>query len=286
VIGSRAFAVSAASLGAAMFIACSSTTVRQSSEGMPDLAQAELAFARIAADTDMRSAFLQFLASDATVFEPGPVNAHDFWQKQEPDPALLAWYPTFAFVSASADLGYDFGPFTYGKRGAEPEAFGQFLSVWRREAGGPWRVVVDAGTGHAKPVLVAPRLESVNARRATRADRPPGESVVLAEEKLAALSERDGYESAIRAVLRADGWRFRPGHEPLAPDAAALPAAEQRGAARLSVIGSATSRAQDLAYAYGELTEISTAKRYAFLHIWRATDGGWRLAVDRLSRIP
>jgi ketosteroid isomerase-like protein len=250
----------------------------------PDMVQAELAFARAAAQGETRAAFLQYLAQDSVVFAPAPVNGRDYWRRQPADPGgLLVWYPSLAQVAASGDLGFDFGPFSYGPRGAEPTEFGHFLTLWRRAPDGSWQVLIDGGTGHARPSVVATALDTApRAASAARARAP----LQRAEAQLAASSERAGYDEAVRQLLLPQGWRLRATHEPLSIDAPPLPQAERRGPARLVVAGSGTSRARDLGYAYGELTDAADGRRYAFLHVWQASRGQWRLVVDRLSRIP
>src|SRR5262245_50726039 len=61
---------------------------------------AEKAFAQRAAEKGTRDAFLTFLADDALVFEPDPVNGKEAWKARQPPPgSLLSWYPVHSEVS-------------------------------------------------------------------------------------------------------------------------------------------------------------------------------------------
>lgn len=66
----------------------------------------------------------------------------------------VAWHPVYATLSVSGDLGYTYGYYRWTSRddkGAPaPPSEGKFLTIWRRDAAGHWRVVVD--TGNAGPV--------------------------------------------------------------------------------------------------------------------------------------
>jgi len=66
----------------------------------------------------------------------------------------VAWYPVYASVSASGDLGYTWGYYRWMSRddkGAPaPPATGKYLTIWRRDSSGRWKVVVD--TGNQGPV--------------------------------------------------------------------------------------------------------------------------------------
>ena len=48
------------------------------------LVEAERAFARAAATKGTRDAFLEFLADDGIVFQPGPINGKEFWRQRQP----------------------------------------------------------------------------------------------------------------------------------------------------------------------------------------------------------
>lgn len=66
----------------------------------------------------------------------------------------VAWYPVYASVAASGDLGYTWGYYRWTSRDDKgvpaPPADGKYLTIWRRDASGRWKVVVD--TGNQGPV--------------------------------------------------------------------------------------------------------------------------------------
>ena len=66
----------------------------------------------------------------------------------------VAWFPVYASVAASGDLGYTWGYYRWMSRddkGAPaPPVTGKYLTIWRRDGSGTWKVVVD--TGNQGPV--------------------------------------------------------------------------------------------------------------------------------------
>lgn len=61
----------------------------------------------------------------------------------------VTWTPEGAVVSSSGDLGYTFGTnaFTVPDSAGTPTTTrGRYVTVWRREADGRWRCVMDVGT--------------------------------------------------------------------------------------------------------------------------------------------
>jgi ketosteroid isomerase-like protein len=66
---------------------------------------------------------------------------------------ILAWRPTTAEVSDDGTLGYTIGTYDFHVRGRDSAASastGHYLTVWRRQADGSWKVLADIGTQHPK----------------------------------------------------------------------------------------------------------------------------------------
>jgi len=63
-------------------------------------------------------------------------------------PAGLTWTPKFADVSASGELGYTYGTWQWqgaARDGKPVMRTGKYLTVWRKQADGSWKVVADIG---------------------------------------------------------------------------------------------------------------------------------------------
>ncbi|HSH37287.1 MAG TPA: nuclear transport factor 2 family protein, partial [Chthoniobacterales bacterium] len=82
-----------------------------------------------------RAAFLEFLAEDAIVFQPGPTDGKKAWSARPEGGLWLTWQPVFAAMSRSADLGYTTGPaeFRKNKEDEKPFGYGQYISIWRKQ---------------------------------------------------------------------------------------------------------------------------------------------------------
>ncbi len=65
-----------------------------------------------------------------------------------PDVYQLLWTPTDARMSPSGDMGYTWGHYegrTINKSGAPLVSTGRYITVWRKQPDGQWKVVLDAG---------------------------------------------------------------------------------------------------------------------------------------------
>lgn len=73
-----------------------------------------------------------------------------------PDSAFtLEWNPLRAEVSNSGDLGYTFGGWTLKtktKAGHDTTLYGNYITIWQKQADGSWKYVFDGGNDTPKPV--------------------------------------------------------------------------------------------------------------------------------------
>lgn len=103
-----------------------------------------------------RERFLSFLA-DATTFNGGTaaeLHGRDAVMESwgdffAPDGPTLSWTPTKGEVIGAGDLGYTTGRSLFqskGPTGAVTERRGEYLTVWRKQADGSWKVVFDTGS--------------------------------------------------------------------------------------------------------------------------------------------
>lgn len=120
-----------------------------------EIVRADAAFARSVATKD-RQAFLSFLA-DAITFNggtPGEVHGRDAVMKDwadffEPNGPTLEWTPAKGEVVGAGDVGYTTGRSTFRRKGDDGkgiERHGQYITVWRKQKDGSWKVVFDTGS--------------------------------------------------------------------------------------------------------------------------------------------
>lgn len=256
----------------------------------PDLTSliaAEKAFAAQSEQRGMKAAFLANLAEDAVLFRPRPVPGRAWTAEQPEPPGTLAWRPSFAAVARTGDLGYTTGPYEF--RLQDKTNHGHFVSLWARDQGGRWKVVLDAGTPHPRPEKPLPDASDRTAeptatpRNGNTVDMEQGlPREAAAPEWAALLGERAGEH--VRT--------YRTGQQPtLGREALAQALKARRGRTHYDQAGSRVSAARDLGYCYGSASlrpyggrEI--VARWCYLRIWSRGPQGWELVLDLESPIP
>ena len=116
---------------------------------------ADLAFARLAADSGAATAFERWAAGDAMVFGRGGllVQGPQAIGRAVAGDAVWRWHPVAAGTSPSGDLGWTVGEAVIAPREAKP-SYSKYLTVWVRRDGGPVRFLTDGG--NSRPAGGAP----------------------------------------------------------------------------------------------------------------------------------
>lgn len=114
------------------------------------LLQADRDFAAAVA-RDGLEAWVAAFGQDGLMLPPeGPVVAGQeaveaFMAPAFSDPGfVLTWEPAGGSVAPAGDMGYTFGTYESRRTGAPPER-GRYLTVWRLDGNGEWRVAADIG---------------------------------------------------------------------------------------------------------------------------------------------
>ena len=118
-----------------------------------EIRDVERDFASMAAKEGISKAFLHYAAEDAVLMRNNQLFigreklAESFDRNTaQPEDELLSWKPDFVDVSASGDLAYTYGQYSYSytdSTGSTVELQGVFHTVWKRQADGSWRFVWD-----------------------------------------------------------------------------------------------------------------------------------------------
>jgi ketosteroid isomerase-like protein/quercetin dioxygenase-like cupin family protein len=126
-------------------------------------------------DTDK---FMTYFAPEASAYPQGmPVATgtaaiRDAFTKMSSIPGFsISWTPTKAEVSASGDLGYTAGTYDVTMTGANEK--GKYVTAWKKQAGGEWKVVEDIFNADAAPKAPAAQHVLVAASGLKWGDAPP-----------------------------------------------------------------------------------------------------------------
>jgi hypothetical protein len=248
----------------------------------------ERAFERAAIEHGTRAGFLEFLAETSIVLGPQPTPGRAATEAGPAPGAPLRWRPDLASISGAGDFGWASGPFlSYAASAADPPvAAGHYFTVWRRENGGAWRVLLDGGVPYPLDERLAPRQLEVT----PRLRRPGGGHGRTTECSAAfgALWQQKGRAAALKEYLADDARLLLAGAAVEDGRAAWLKADPLRDAAlaKLRTAKTLGSDGGDVEVSFGEYDVAARldapSRRYLYVHAWDV-GSSCRLALEMLN---
>lgn len=253
------------------------------------IVELEAQFAAASRERGARAAFLEFLAEDSIVLQPGPVWGRAAWEATRAVPGTLDWAPDRAQISTDGRFGYATGRWTLTGEDDAAAAEGRYVTVWREDAAG-WRVVFDGGFGRAPTGAVASAgMAELDATRcqgdpsAAPADLQSLDLGLSAAEGGGTFGERLKRLAAPELVLfHAPNAEGEQGAEAFAAALAAVPPTVQ-----LLPMGAGMAASGDLGYTYGlSASAAETSADTAYLHVWCRQAGDWLLLLELRAKLP
>jgi ketosteroid isomerase-like protein len=249
---------------------------------------AERAFAAAAVAKGQHEAFLDTLTEDAISFNPTPESARASHKNQPHATSTLYWGPAWVAVSAAGDLAVSIGPWKVippKEQAAAPVNIltGYFISMWRRQLNGSWKVAVDAGTSFPMGYELPKTVENGSARTpAPKGDAASAMAEITDAEKAFRVKAKNGVGAAVAAQAEPAVRLYREGRAAsMGASAQTLFVKDKRtGTCSLDRVVPASSG--DLGYAYGSCDYgTGEIRKRGYLHVWRKqTDGVWKILVD------
>jgi len=263
---------------------------------------AERAFAADAPSMGIAGSFNKWSVPEAIVIGGGQAQRIGEAYPDGPRPAdepLLEWWPNFAGIARSGDLG-----FTTGGVAVNGRRTGHYFTVWKKQPDGSWRWVYDGGSGasaadvpgpETDPVIlpVGPQLLQV----VTSMDRPPPPmapdwAMTQVREQEAALARAAVTDQkAAHLAAMADNGRLyvapRPpaiGRDAFAEALDGWPATFRFGPTE----GGGQSQYGDLVWTYGPAawTRDGQERTGHYVRLWQRQEGGFRIILAQLIPAP
>ena len=261
------------------------TTAQAQPTPLDEVIAAERAFAADTRERGMKLGFLASVAPDGFVFQPSPAPARPGLEQLPDAPPAgppLHWWPQFAGVANSGDLGFTTGGATIPLR---------YFTVWQRQSDGSWRWIYDGGP-RLQSNLSGSADDEVQRLPAATAAAGSAEAALAEVRPLEAqVAERAAEDSAAArlAFLAEDGLvsgsstAAFPGRDEQRAELARQPVRQT-----IRPLGGIASRAGDMVFTWGESrwTRQDQPRWGHYARIWQKRREGWRIVADMLLLAP
>lgn len=165
---------------------------------------AERGFAAETAQVGINRGFTRWSVPDALMISGGQASTvrEAFPDRDKPaDEPTLNWWPNFAGIARSGDLG-----FTTGGVEVAGRRTGHYFTVWKRQSDGTWKWVYDGGSGASAADVPGPASEPDILPASTVAPMPPERAMaeVRETERALAVAARSDQKAAHSSVISDD----------------------------------------------------------------------------------
>lgn len=267
-----------------------SPVLAQTPDAAPVVA-AERAFAADAPGMGIGGSFTKWSVPDAVVIGGGGVaTVREAYPPDAPRPAdepTLEWWPNFAGIARSGDLGFTTGGVAVNGRRA-----GHYFTVWKKQADGSWKWVYDGGSGASAAGVPGPETEPfilpVSSKGSESADAAMREVRDL-EGRIAMVAAYN-LPLVYRDVFAEEGRLYLAGRAPVIGKAAIIEALPF--VPRVAVFGSSegggASEAGDLVWTYGPMNwpEGQGMRDGYYVRLWQKHPDDWKLVFAQTIPTP
>ena len=238
------------------------------------VAQTERAFSARCAEIGIRDSFLENFAPDSIHFGPEPRLARPDLEKETSSTKVrLTWEPKIVRVASTGQLAVCTGP--YALQTALSKSSGYYLSIWKRQDDGGWKVAADIGVS-------GPIAKDLADDFQTYQDAPDQSAPDLL------AYERDQFNPAIdldhiyRSVASPETVFERDTQPPQTgqPEYAVFLYGQRTKRTKLAQAGGDISG--NLGFTYG--TQSDETSTVGYLRVWVFRQSKWSLMFDVVSR--
>lgn len=264
------------------------------------LVEAERNFAKTSVTTSTREAFLANLSDESILFRPHPVQGKKWTLDSPSSTDLLTWKPIFADIAQSGELGFTTGPWEYRVTRTpdeKPVAYGDYVTVWKKQADGNWKIMIDIGIVHAQPTtnleFQAPPLPEDGSEKGSQAKPAKVDKNALLglDQELSKTIAAKGIAAGWLSRVANDGRLYRNKSFPfVGKEMISKALYDVKGEISFQPKGGEISSSGDLGYTFGQCeikTEGKTTEYFNYLHIWkRQSDNSMKIELDLLNPCP
>ena len=267
-----------------------------SASALFSLREAERDFARASAMHGRNAAFVENFADESIIFTNTWItNGKQFWKEKKVVPVVLKWEPEFMDISESRDFGISTGPWEAQEYRPYTTAVatGYFVSVWKKQSDGTWKVILDAGSTTPARANYDHRFSFLaGADKAISSPKKLNNETVRAElmereQQILSSWKSNPLPTPYASVLAPNARLQREGRLPTTnADSITVWISQLHLTLTWRTSGGNAASSGDLGFTYGlfETQEHTSGTKGHYVRIWKKQpDGAWKIALEMMS---
>jgi ketosteroid isomerase-like protein len=254
---------------------------------------AEKNFNKLVERKGIKGGFLAVADPEGIIFKPNVVNITEFYNSIDKQAGTLSTKPNFARISVNGDLGFTAGPYIYQNGNDDSDkVFGDYVSVWRADNDGKFKLLINLGIQHPEAEQEAPidfKNSDLKQRVALSKDPFGGKKIIMATDNLFNHSLTLSTLAAYKEFLSGEGRYYFPGFEPVFGQDKIMKFIDNEA---ISITATTTdagrSTSNDLAYTYGKarIKKGDIVSDYNYVRIWEIdATHKWNILLEVFSSV-
>jgi ketosteroid isomerase-like protein len=279
-----------------LFASAATAQEPDSSSALFSMRETERNFARASAAIGRNAAFAEYFAEKSVLFtDKWITNGKQYSKDRKPSPVVLKWEPELMDISDSRDFGISTGPWEAQeyRPNTAPIATGYFLTVWKKQSDGTWRVILDGGSETPRSANIKHGFSFPPG-----ADKPVKNFPVLnndllckelcdREKQFLAAWEKTPLPSVYNSFLQPNARMQLKGHLPtISADTINEFISGFDKKLIWETTGSGAAVSGDLGYTYGllQIRDPQAVTKGHYVRIWKKLPGAdWRIILEMIN---
>lgn len=130
-----------------VFLAFPYSLLAQTNNMVGQIVAADIYDSELSANKGSLEGLRNSLDRNSIYFKPAPEPAFDYFRTRPNIPDSISWRPVLAKIAKSNEWGFTTGPITWKNIGFG-EKYGEYLTVWKRDRRGKWKIALKAEIEH------------------------------------------------------------------------------------------------------------------------------------------
>lgn len=254
------------------------------------LLTADRTAARLSETAGPYTALMSVVDRNSMFFTPAPTEALAYLENRPNIPDVMTWRPTFAAIAKSMEWGVTAGTLSFQRVGAI-RRYGEYLTVWRRDRKGDWKIDLRAQIEHKggndEPDIHYMEPDEKDYTRFKTKERiQQRKEIVMSNDQLLSTVLKTDAAIAYGEFLTDDARLYFPWRTPVIGKAAILDFVKgQDLAIQAKSLVASRSYSGELAYSYGEAAVVTKSETFKcnYVRIWQLQpDFQWRVIIEML----
>ncbi len=267
-----------------------------SSSALFHMREAERNFAKESVMHGRNASFVDNFAEESVIFtDKWVTNGKQFSKERKATPVVLKWEPEFMDISDSRDFGISTGPWEAQeyRPNTAPVSTGYFLTVWKKQSNGAWKVILDAGS--TTPASIGNKHTFSFPAGADKAFPNPGKENIESlsselsdrEKQILTVWKNSPLSSTYTSFLAPNARIQLNGHLPTTnADTIKVWISHLDKSLTWKSVGSGAASSGDLGFTYGllEIPGDPKGTKGHYVRIWRKQPGAnWNIVLELMS---